>query len=434
MPASGDELSERELEILRLLATGASNKEIAQKLFISANTVKVHLRNIFAKIAVSSRTEAAMYAVNAGLVPSSAKADLGEAAGADVDAVKSAEQRKIPLWAFVAGALLGLILAATIYYQFIVQRAMLPGNDAISSTPPRWQALAPMPTARYGLAAASYGDYVFAIGGHTAEGVTAAVEYYDFQNKTWKSAAAKPTPVYEINAAVIGGKIYVPGGRLASGEVTDVLEIYDPVSDQWQQGAKLPTPLSAYALAAFEGKLYLFGGWDGKQAMRTVFKYDPQQDAWQEKPPMSIARAYSGAAVVGRKIYVLGGYDGQKALDISQLYLPDQEENNASFVWQAAPKMPEKIYAMGATSIADIVYVVGGLSEGERRYPALTYFDQTGEWREIESPPADIEAWMGIAARATNLIVLGGRGQSQILPDASLYQAIYTVSFPIVVK
>jgi len=41
---------------------------------------------------------------------------------------------------------------------------------------------------------------------------------------------------------------------------------------------------------------------------------------------------------------------------------------------------------------------------------------------------------MGIAARATNLIVLGGRGQSQILPDASLYQAIYTVSFPIVVK
>ena len=62
------ELSERELEILRLVATGAGNKEIAQKLFISTNTVKVHIRNIFTKIGASSRTEAAMYAVRTGLV------------------------------------------------------------------------------------------------------------------------------------------------------------------------------------------------------------------------------------------------------------------------------------------------------------------------------------------------------------------------------
>ena len=62
------ELSERELEILKLLATGLSNKEIASQLFLSVNTVKVHLRNIFAKLGVQSRTEATLIAIQRGYV------------------------------------------------------------------------------------------------------------------------------------------------------------------------------------------------------------------------------------------------------------------------------------------------------------------------------------------------------------------------------
>src|SRR5215475_7480522 len=65
---SDSQISEREREILRLVATGATNQQIAQKLHISANTVKVHLRNIFAKIDAGSRTEATLYAVRTGLV------------------------------------------------------------------------------------------------------------------------------------------------------------------------------------------------------------------------------------------------------------------------------------------------------------------------------------------------------------------------------
>jgi ATP/maltotriose-dependent transcriptional regulator MalT len=72
---STTELTEREQEILRLVATGTSNKDIAQQLFISSNTVKVHLRNIFAKINVTTRTEAAMYAVQIGLVKSPAASE-----------------------------------------------------------------------------------------------------------------------------------------------------------------------------------------------------------------------------------------------------------------------------------------------------------------------------------------------------------------------
>lgn len=62
------QLSEREQEVLQLVAAGASNLQVARRLFISQNTVKVHLRHIFEKLEVQSRTEAAMVALRQGWV------------------------------------------------------------------------------------------------------------------------------------------------------------------------------------------------------------------------------------------------------------------------------------------------------------------------------------------------------------------------------
>jgi DNA-binding NarL/FixJ family response regulator len=66
--ATAEALTERELEVLRALAGGKSNKEIADALFISTYTVQVHLRNIFGKLGVSSRTEAVTYALRQGWI------------------------------------------------------------------------------------------------------------------------------------------------------------------------------------------------------------------------------------------------------------------------------------------------------------------------------------------------------------------------------
>lgn len=61
-------LTERELEVLRLIAEGLGNQEIADELVISKNTVKTHITNIFQKLQVDSRTEAALYTVRQGLI------------------------------------------------------------------------------------------------------------------------------------------------------------------------------------------------------------------------------------------------------------------------------------------------------------------------------------------------------------------------------
>jgi DNA-binding NarL/FixJ family response regulator len=61
-------LTHREKEVLRLVAAGATDKEIAAELVVSLNTVKTHLRNILAKLHATSRHQAAAYAVQEGLI------------------------------------------------------------------------------------------------------------------------------------------------------------------------------------------------------------------------------------------------------------------------------------------------------------------------------------------------------------------------------
>jgi len=63
--SADSELSDREGEVLNLVAKGASNKEIAAELFISEHTVKTHLHNIMRKLRVSNRSQVAAYAIQA---------------------------------------------------------------------------------------------------------------------------------------------------------------------------------------------------------------------------------------------------------------------------------------------------------------------------------------------------------------------------------
>ena len=76
IPGSPETLTERETAVLRLLARGGANKQIARQLNIGEQTVKTHVSNILSKLQLQSRTQAALYAVDRGLVSA---AEVGRA-------------------------------------------------------------------------------------------------------------------------------------------------------------------------------------------------------------------------------------------------------------------------------------------------------------------------------------------------------------------
>jgi DNA-binding CsgD family transcriptional regulator len=420
-------LSQREMEILQLVAQGLSNKEIARELVISTNTVKVHLRNIFGKLEVNSRTEATMVAVRQGWVVVDLEIPEGEAvAGPTVEA--PAPAAPIALWqrAFLVAVLVAVALALVWTWPVSAPPQKAPDNPladgprpATPAEPPpsRWQEEASISIARARLTAVAFNGFIYAIGGQMPGGYTGAVEAFDPVAQTWTLKATKPVPVANIVGAVLGDKVYVPGGSISSEQVTDVVEVYDPVADQWEQAAPLPSPRAAYALAVHSEKLYLFGGTDGKQDVDTVLVYDPAADSWRTGPSMFQARAFAAAATLDNEIYVVGGYAGGHELDTCQIYLPLQEK------WESCTPMLESRGGLSLVAVGGRLWAIGGGWEGYLAYNQW-YDPETDTWFRFETPVSGQWRSAGTAGINGKVYVVGGWGDEFLVTNLA-YQAVY---------
>ncbi len=421
------QLSDREIEILRLVATGASNKEIARDLVISVNTVKVHMRNIFAKLEVASRTEASMWAVRNGLVtPVESQPEPATNQIEPATPPKPRWQQPSTLIAFLIlalsiGGIIGIVSSRRWWGSSQLSALVVDAEQA------RWLSRPAMPVARSRFAIAVYNGEIIAFGGQTGDGITARVDSYNPEQESWTERAAKPLPVIDAQAAVIGGAIYIPGGITENGEPSALVEVYNPLLDTWSQRAALPKPLAAYALATFEGKLYLFGGWDGSQFIADVYAYDPQTDQWSAQPAMPTARGYAGAAVSGGRIYVIGGQSAAGKVAVNEEFTPGAP----AAPWQNKSPLPIPLASMGVSYLADIVYVLGG--EGDQSTPNLyQYISQSDEWQTFSgSIPADWVS-LGVAQLGVNLYLMGGEVGERLTRANISYQAIYTVALPLI--
>ncbi len=444
-------LSEREIEVLKLVATGATNQQIARALVISPNTVKVHLRNIFEKLAVQSRTEATMEAVRRGLVPVGSAALLSEtgvlsqAVAASPPVVVSLptapERPPLARWqrVYMLAALIVVVSAALAPAWWRQHSQTAPATVfsdagqpqmavAARSEVARWSAGAVLPVACSRLALAADARRIYAIGGETVDGVTGNVNIYDPQTNGWLSGARKLTAVSNVSAVLLGGRIYVPGGTTITGGVTNVLEVYDPQADTWTLSALLPVPIAAYGLAALDGKLYLFGGWDGEKYRAETHIYDPTADRWSLGTPLPTPRGFLAAAALGQKLYVVGGYDGKQELTEVLAYDPNAQGGLES-AWRLRAALNQPRAGHGLAVVGMRLYAIGG---GWRTTLAYNeqYDAKLDAWSYIGTPMVGQWRNLGLVAFQQRLYAVGGWAGAYL--DANeQYQALIRQLLPL---
>ncbi len=460
-------LSQREIEILRLVATGATNQQIATQLDITLNTVKVHLRNIFAKLDVSSRTEASLYAVRVGLVKIESESSViyktddvesinisspyanGHIIDTDTslsteslqmsssnpidqrqpDALRSNSNLK--LWLVLAiFMLLGLILIVVVPESF-VELATLQRSTSLPMSPPEttaqdWNRRTPMTSLRTGFDLVAYNGRIYAVGGVTANGVTGLLECYNAQSDTWIQLSPKPTPVADMQAVVIGSKFYVAGGRLESGAVTNVLEVYNPEIDQWQSLVSLPEPRSNYAAANIDGKLYLFGGWDGSEYRAETWMFDPDTETWQAKAPMPQSRAQMSTNIISNRIHLIGGQDTSGFLSLHQSYEPFQDHEQGQ-PWRTWPKLPQVNEHITTVTILNNIYVFDPINR-----TLFIYDANTESWGAFETQLPSNIIYLKAVLLNTHMYLLGLTAPEQ--PFHIEYQILYQAQLPLITR
>lgn len=438
-------LSDREKEILILLANGASNKEIAVSLTISPNTVKVHLRNIYNKLEISSRSEATLIAVRGGLIlvetSNPVTEDLLEIESSDHTSNNPATL--FTKWTLSTTIIIGtaiIILAVIgftiIFSQVPIRNSQLPINTPVINNSPSsitnfsWEAITPLPLPRYNMAAVTYNNSIYAIGGETTEGVTNLVEEYDPLTASWNKLTDKPTPVTATKAELLNGDIYIPGGMLEKGSPTNVLEIYSPNENIWTTKSELPTPLSDYSSAVLDSQLIVIGGWDGHKPVAAVLSYDPLSDTWTHLPDLPFPLSGSSAVTHNGSILVFGGENASGPQNNILRFTPKLSSDSEKS-WEIISSLPDQFINGRAVMASSVVYLMASKNQDLAK-SSFGYLPNTNEFRSIPYPSHESLEGAGLVLLDTHIVSLGGRSFSGISKEVFAYQVLFSIFAPII--
>jgi DNA-binding CsgD family transcriptional regulator/N-acetylneuraminic acid mutarotase len=437
-------LTERELEIVRLVGTGLGNKDIAAKLFLSPNTVKVHLRNIFTKLEASSRTEVTMIAVRNGWINLTQAANGAEgtiapvAAPPQLDSNPAPDDASISLNGQVPTAIIKpgtpTSTAAETFPAKTASNTTLPPGSASTTTDSEAASTAravpvvpvapnplPLPAlAMWRRAAllvfALLVIMLIAMTAPSAQGNTAGS--YDplrigpsqprnglllrGEASRWYLRAPLPAPRARSSAVSANDRIYVIGGEVDQAVSGDVL-MYEPVSNTWTLlSAHKPTPVANTAAAAVDGIIFIPGGTDAQgNPSRNFEALDTARPQWRVLKPLLSGVAGYAFVAFDKQLYLFGGAGDRGVTNNSYRY------DIATDTWKPITAMPTPRTLAAAAAVNDRIYVVGGFKDGHELNTCEYYQPQTNTWGVCAGMTVP-RSGLGLARVGVSLFAIGG--------------------------
>jgi DNA-binding CsgD family transcriptional regulator/N-acetylneuraminic acid mutarotase len=413
-------LTERELEIVRLVGTGMGNKEIAAQLFLSPNTVKVHLRNIFTKLEAKSRTEVTTIAIRNGWILLELAAATIDQQPAGVDATTVLEQK-------AASALPGK------------SAEMLPVDHDQAGLPSENQTIAvvdkntsfrvvpvapnplPLPSLQtwqrtlllVGIVAvfalimltipASQGN---ASGSFDPLRISPSQPHGGLLSRgeasRWYLRAPLPVARARSAAVAVGSLVYIIGGEVNQTVSGDVL-VFAPISDTWTiMNTPKPTPVANAGASSVGDRIYVAGGTSSDGKATTAFEvYNTVSLQWQKLAPLPTPLAGHAFAAFGRQLFLFGGTTDNGITNAAWRYDIDAD------AWHPISPMTSARSLAAAATLNDRIYVVGGYNEGHELANCEYYTPAQDVWNTCQ--PLDVpRGSLGLAKVGTNLFAVGG--------------------------
>jgi DNA-binding CsgD family transcriptional regulator/N-acetylneuraminic acid mutarotase len=436
-------LTERELELVKLVVEGASNKQIAASLFISENTVKVHLKNIFVKLEAESRAKVAAIAQRNGWVTRPDEETAGtlpvnaNPALQDVSEVTPAPQLQHEAVQPPAAELVALAIEPPVEVEIpaprIGERPPVRVVERIVPVPvaPNPRALPPLAQWRRVMSVLCLLMLVLgglfglrinrtqALPSDDAEILRPAeAELQPDVSKRWFTRAPLPVARTRSAAFAVRRNIYVIGGTIDRAASDETL-IFDVQKNSWRSGAAKPTPLRLAAGAVFTSLIYLPGGTDASGAATARFEaYDTARETWIRLPDLPQPVTGHAVAAVNSRIFVFGGRTSNESFNtLGFIY------DIAARRWTQTAGLPTPRSQAAAAAINNRVYVIGG-TDGQREYNTCEYFQlATSQWSTCK-PMAIARGGLGLARIGAALYAIGGGVANNYIPFNERYDVL----------